>query len=192
MKRAAPLVSIALVLSACTRGADEKREKRLAKDPALAISRAAADALAHKPVPPVGFDALMPFLPAVPAGWTADSAYGESSRGMGFDLSTVRRKYRGPGTLEATITDTGYQPAVLMSVTMSAQLARETAEGYERGVTLAGSPGLERWRKEGSRAELTMVVGKRYLVTLRASAMPDGFARIVWKSMDQVGLANLK
>lgn len=196
------LLALALVSAACGRKPKDEVGEEVSKNPVAAISqvsdamqkaqKAAEEVGRHKPVPPVAFAALLPFLPPVPDGWRADEPHGDSSTGMGFAISTARRDYRGPGTMRVTITDSGYQPMVLAGVTMAAQFARETTEGYERGVTLDGNPGVEHWRKDGAHAELTLIAGQRYIVAIEASHVPEGFPRKVWESMDRSGLSNLK
>lgn len=204
MKRSTVLaLALLFAFAGCARKKEDQGTE-LSKNPAVALtqvneamkkaSEAAKEAAEQKPVPVVKFDALLPFLPAPPSGWTADEAKGESSQGMGFAVSVARRSYRGPGEerMEVSITDSGFQPMILAGVTMASQLAHESSEGYERGVTLDGVPGVEHWRKDGSHAQLTLVAGKRFLVSIEASHVAEGFPKGIWQGMNRSGLVALK
>ena len=73
-----------------------------------------------------------------------------------------------------------------------AVVAQESTEGYEKGVTLDGNPGFEKWRKNGGDAELNVVVGKRFFVEIQGSGITPELVREVWGSVDRAKLAGLK
>lgn len=198
------LLPLALLFAAgCSRKEKAGEGKELSKNPITAINQiteaakkasdAAKEASELKPVDPVSFNALLPLLPAAPAGWTAEEPRGETSSGMGFKISEVDRRYtKGDQHLHVKILDGAYNAYIYAGVTMAAQFARESTEGYEKGVTLDGNPGVEKWSKASKHGELSVVVGKRFLVTIDASPVEPDFVRTVWNSIDRSKLAALK
>jgi len=206
MRTVRPLVIAALafgLLAACARKEKTSEGKELSKNPIAALGQisdaakkaadAAKEASEMKPVDPVSFNALLPLLPAAPAGWTAEEPKGETTSAMGFKISEVERSYtKGDERLHVKIVDGAYNSFIYAGVTMAAQFSRESTEGYEKGVTIDGNPGVEKWSKGSRRGELTVVVGKRFLVTVDASPVEADFARAVFGSIDQAKLASLK
>jgi len=206
MRTVRPLVIAALafgLLAACARKEKTSEGKELSKNPIAALGQisdaakkaadAAKEASEMKPVDPVSFNALLPLLPAAPAGWTAEEPKGETTSAMGFKISEVERSYtKGDERLHVKIVDGAYNSFIYAGVTMAAQFSRESTEGYEKGVTIDGNPGVEKWSKGSRRGELTVVVGKRFLVTVDASPVEADFARTVFGSIDQAKLASLK
>jgi len=196
---ALPLV----LLAACAKKEKVNEGKELSKNPITAlgqISDAAqkmADAAKEmenmKPVDPVSFNALLPLLPAAPAGWTAEEPKGETTAAMGFKISEVEKRYtKGDQHLHVKLVDGAYNSLIYAGVTMAAQFARESTEGYEKGVTIDGNPGVEKWSKESKRGELNVVVAKRFLVSIDASPVEPDFVRGIYHSIDRAKLAGLK
>jgi len=192
-----------LLLGACARKEKSGEGKELSKNPIAALSQisdaaqkaadAAKEASEMKPVDPVSFNALLPLLPAAPAGFTAEEPRGETTAAMGFKISEVERSYtKGDQHLHVKIVDGAYNAFIYAGVTMAAQFSRESTEGYEKGVTIDGSPGVEKWSKESRRGELTVVVGKRFLVSVDASPVEPDFVRTVFASVDRAKLTSLK
>ncbi len=198
-------VSLLFVAGACRRAEKAGKEgKELSKNPVTAMGQvseaaqkaaeAAKEAEQMKPVDPVHFSKLVELLPAAPAGWSASGEpEGETTSGMGFKISRAEQNYtNGEKHLRVEIVDGAFNAPIYAGVTMLAQFSRETREGYEKGVTLDGNPGFEKFTKSGGQNELTMLVAKRYLVTINASGVELDFARSVWASMDRATLASLK
>jgi len=192
-----------LLLGACARKEKSGEGKELSKNPIAALSQisdaaqkaadAAKEASEMKPVDPVSFNALLPLLPAAPAGFTAEEPRGETTAAMGFKISEVERSYtKGDQHLHVKIVDGAYNAFIYAGVTMAAQFSRESTEGYEKGVTIDGSPGVEKWSKESRRGELTVVVGKRFLVSVDASPVEPDFVRTVFASVDRAKVTSLK
>ncbi len=182
--------------------APESEGKELSKNPVAAMGQlgeaakkaaeAAKEAEKMTPVDPVPFARLVELLPPAPSGWTAGEPKGESTAAGGFKISQASRHYESAGKrLEVTIVDAAYNGPMYASVTMLAQFSHESTEGYEKGVTFDGNPGVEKFRKEGPHSELTLVVGKRFLVTISGDAAPE-LVRSVYGSLDRAKLAALK
>ena len=209
MKTTCTLVVVgacALVLSAGCRKkeAPEAEGKELSKNPIAAFGQiqeavkkaeqAAKESQEMKPVEPIHFSKLIELLPKAPAGWTADGEpRGETTNAMGFKVSMAEQSFSTEGkSLRVKITDGAFNAPLYTVITMAAQFARESTEGYEKGVTLDGSPGVEKWRKDGGDAELNVVVGKRYFVEIEGSGITPEVVRQTWASVDRAKLAGLK
>lgn len=196
----------ALVLSAGCRKKEEPESEgqELSKNPIAAMgqiqdavekaAKAAKESQEMKAVDPVHFSKLIELLPKAPAGFTADGdPRGETTNAMGFKVSTAEQGYSAEGkSLQVKLTDGAFNAPLYAFVTMASQFARESTEGYEKGVTYDGSPGVEKWRKDGGDAELTVVVGKRFLVQVEGSGITPEVVRQVWSSVDRAKLAGLK
>jgi hypothetical protein len=200
------LGACALVLSAGCRKkeAPEAEGKELSKNPIAAMGQiqeavkkaeqAAKEAQDMKAVEPIHFSRLIELLPKAPAGWTADGEpRGETTNAMGFKVSMAELSFSTEGkSLRVKITDGAFNAPLYTVITMAAQFARESTEGYEKGVTLDGNPGVEKWRKDGGDAELNVVVGKRYFVEIQGSGITPELVHQVWASVDRTKLAGLK
>jgi len=197
---ALPLV----LLPACGKKERVHEGKELSKNPFTALgqltdaAKKAADTAKEmqemKPVDPVSFNALLPLLPETPAGFAAaGEARGETTQAMGVKVSEVERSYaKGDQHLRIKIVDGAYNPLIYAGVTMAAQFARESTEGFEKGVTIDGNPGIEKWNKGSKQSELDVVVAKRFLVSIDASPVEADFARTVYNGLDKAKLAGLK
>ncbi len=199
------VASLALAAGGCRRGEkSEKEGKELSKNPLVAMGQlseaakkaadAAKEAQELKPVDPVHFSKLIELLPPAPVGWTASGEpQGETQAAMGFRISQAERSYTsGEKHMRVQIMDGAFNSPLYAGVTMAAQFARETTEGYEKGITIDGNPGVEKFTKSGGHSELTLVLAKRFLVTIDASGVDQDFARTVWAGMDRAKLAVLK
>lgn len=200
------LGACALVLSAGCRKkeAPEAEGKELSKNPIAAFGqiqeavekaeKAAKESADMKPVEPIHFSKLIELLPKAPSGWTAEGEpRGETTNAMGFKVSMAEQSFSAEGkSLQVKITDGAFNAPLYTVITMAAQFARESTEGYEKGVTLDGNPGVEKWRKEGGDAELNVVVGKRFFVEIEGSGITPEVVREAWGSVDRAKLAGLK
>lgn len=209
MKRTRTLVVVgacALVLSAGCRKkeAPEAEGKELSNNPIAAlgqiqeavqkVEKAAKETQEMKAVDPVHFSKLLELLPKAPSGFTADGEpRGETTNAMGFKVSMAEQAYSAEGkSLQVKITDGAFNAPLYTVITMAAQFARESTDGYEKGITLDGNPGVEKWRKDGGDAELNVVVGKRFFVEIQGSGITPELVRKVWDSVDRAKLAGLK
>jgi len=199
----AAALPLALVLS-CGKKEKVGEGRELSKNPVTALGQLtdAAQKAAEtakemeemKPVDPVSFNALLPLLPEAPAGFTAaGDPRGETTQAMGVKVSEVERRYtKGDQHLHVKFVDGAYNPLIYAGITMASQFARESTEGFEKGVTIDGNPGIEKWNKASKRGELDVVVGKRFVVSIEASPVESGFVRSIYNSLDRARLAALK
>ncbi len=192
------------LLLACGKKEKVNEGKELSKNPITALGQlsdaakkaaeTAKEMQEMKPVDPVSFNALLPLLPVAPAGFTAaGEPRGETTQTMGVKVSEVERSYtKGDQHLRIKIVDGAYNPLIYAGVTMAAQFARESTEGFEKGVTIDGNPGIEKWNKSSKRGEIDVVVAKRFLVSIDASPVESDFARSVYNALEKAKLAALK
>ncbi len=157
-------------------------------------AQAMKEAQEMKPVEPVHFSKLIELLPGTPSGWQAEEPTGETSSGMGFKVSQAGRHYTKEGaSAEVSIMDGAFNGPLYAFVTMASQFSRETTEGFEKGVTIDGNPGIEKWQKNDKDAELTIVVAKRYIVSVKANGegVDSEFVRKLLEKVDRAKLAKL-
>ncbi|MDY0059932.1 MAG: hypothetical protein RBU45_08995 [Myxococcota bacterium] len=171
-----------------------------ALDPATAMAQAMA-ALGKvatgpdgQPLAIVSWESLLPMLPAVPAGWTADEPHGETSALGNLTLSEVSRTYHnGDQTFHVKLTDSSLNPAAIQLFAMAGLVNRSSTDGYERGGTLAGMPIVEKWSKGDAEAGVTGLVAKRFILEVRATGQQDAArAKELFQAANLGGLASLK
>ncbi len=147
-----------------------------------------------KTVEPVSFRELQALLPQVP-GWTMAAPEGaRMTTPVTFSQASVNYS-KGEATVEATIVDSGLNQLFFapMTMFMATGYERQTANGYEKASVVNGNPGWERWDGATKDGELNMVVGQRFLVTLKGSGIGDARAlREFMNRIDAGKLAGLK
>ena len=147
-----------------------------------------------KPVEPVGFRELQTVMPAV-AGWEKGSPTGEKmSSPFSFSQASITYK-KGDAEIEQKIMDSGFNQLLFTPFTMfmAAGYEKETQDGYEKSVNIAGNPGWEKWDKTSRSGELNVVVGKRFLVQVEGHDLDDIKAlHTVLEQTDLSKLASLK
>lgn len=147
-----------------------------------------------KTVDPVSFQSLEAFLPTL-SGWERDTPRSERMTAPVAFTQTEAHYSKGDASLDITITDSGFAQAVLAPFSMMAAMgvSRESREGYEKSVTLDGHPGFEEWRNENRDGELTLLVGKRFLVAIKGSQLPGaGTLQEAARAIDVGKLAGLQ
>jgi hypothetical protein len=115
---------------------------------------------------PVEFEQLIAMLPE-PAGWTRSKPSGKQWS-MGISMSMAEADYeKGDSSIDLTITDTSFNQMFLapMSMFLMSSYSERTPDGYKKATTIGGSPGFESWENEDKDAEVTVVVGKRFVVS---------------------------
>ncbi|HUR34210.1 MAG TPA: hypothetical protein VM032_10480 [Vicinamibacterales bacterium] len=147
-----------------------------------------------KPVDPVSFRELQTVMPDV-SGWEKGKPTGERMTSP-FSFSQASVTYtRGDAEIEQKIMDSGFNQLLFTPFTMfmAAGYEKETQDGFERSVNIAGNPGWEKWDKESKNGELNVVVGKRFLVQLEGRGLDDiKTLHTVFEQTDVAKLASLK
>jgi hypothetical protein len=178
--RGAPAAALLAVLIAACGGDDEDEGSgnyRAASSPAEEEEVASAAASSDSPekvVDPLHFRDLLPHLPAAASGWTADEPNGSTTAMAESKVTVVSNQFRNAATdgspeqsVSVEITDGGFAAAISAPFEMMTLMSNETTDGYQKGVTVEGGyPGYETWDNKSRRAELTVLVAKRFLVHL--------------------------
>lgn len=214
---AAVFLATSLAIAGCGQSAEEKAAEELQKSAdqmqknagdmqkgaedmakgfeAMAKGLAGATGDAEvKPVEPVSFRELQTVMPSV-AGWEKGSPTGEKMS-LPFAFSQASITYtKGDAQIEQKIMDSGFNQLLFTPFTMfmAAGYEKETQDGYEKSVNIAGNPGWERWDKTGRSGELNVVVGKRFLVQVEGHDLDDTKPlHAVLQQTDLSKLASLK
>jgi len=127
-----------------------------------------------KPVEPVSTDALKATLPSV-SGWTMDAPEAERMTSP-IAYSQVETNYkRGDAEIEMRVVDTGYAQMLIApwSMFLASGYSRETGDGYEKSISIAGNPGFEKFDHGSKRGELNIFVNKRFMVSLEGRELAD-------------------
>lgn len=147
----------------------------------------------REPVPPVSFKVLMNYLPKEVTGLTAEKPQGESVKWDKWTHSNANINFRSESNNEnarVNIYDYAYISNLYLPYQMMFKMKfeRESSEGYEKSTELNGMPTFERWNEEGKDNEVTVLVGKRFIVHVETNEMPEGSARKIAEGMDLRGL----
>jgi type II secretory pathway pseudopilin PulG len=125
-----------------------------------------------KPITVVDFEKLIALLPQ-PSGWDRSKPDGTQTSSP-FVTSEASANYtKGTFHANVTITDSALNSMVMMPFTMmmSMNYAERSTSGYKKSVQYSGQPGLEEWNSDNKHGEMTMIVNKRYVVSVKG----DGF-----------------
>lgn len=141
---------------------------------------------------------LEQYLPATVEGYTPGELKGQSQKMSGLAFSTAERTYtKGPEEdVEVSLIDYNgsnslYQGAAAM---MSLGIEQEDDEHIvgPSAVKADGVKGMDTFYKKDGRAEMTLAVGGRFLLTLKAGKQKDmALLKSVAESMDLEKLAKL-
>ena len=75
---------------------------------------------------------------------------------------------------------------------LAAGYSKQTSTGYEKATKVAGQPGWEKWDSEAKHAEVGLIVGQRFLVTVDGSNTDAKTVHDLIGKMDLGKLAGLK
>lgn len=144
-----------------------------------------------KPVEPVSFRDLQTVLPAV-SGWEKGNPTGEKMTAP-FAFSQASITYtKGDAEIEAKVMDSGFNQLLFapFAMMMAAGYEKETQDGFERSLMVGTNPGWEKWDKGTKNGELSVVVGKRFLVQLEGRGLDD--VKVLRAVLDQADLKKLE
>jgi hypothetical protein len=139
-----------------------------------AMATGAAGANAPAQVDPVSFRDLQTLFPDLD-GWEKGKPEGERMTAP-FKFSQAEVRYtRDKSRIELKVVDSGFNQLLFtpFAMFMQAGYERETSNGYEKSTTIAGQPGLEKWNTEGKDGEVSVFVGKRYILTVEGRDVND-------------------
>jgi hypothetical protein len=145
-------------------------------------------------VEPVSFKELQTaFTPL--AGWEMAKPTGERMTAP-VSYSKAEVTYRkGESTIEANLTDSGLNPLLLLPFTWIQNMGyeKETEDGYEKAVKVAGRPGFEKWNASQKSGEVNAFIGKRFILQLEGRNIDDPKVLHALASATDLGkLASLK
>lgn len=86
---------------------------------------------------------------------------------MGVMVSHAKAEYaKDESTIDLVITDSSFNELLLspLSMYLSPGFSERTSEGYTKSARMAGHPGFEKWNADARRAEVTVIVGNRFIV----------------------------
>lgn len=127
-----------------------------------------------KVVEPVDFRGLQAALPEV-SGWTMDKPRGEKMA-VPVSFSQAEATYKkGDSSIDVKIVDSAFSQILIApwSMFLTVGYEKDTGDGYEKSITVAGNPGFEKWDGGSNSGELNLVVAKRFLVTVDGEDLPD-------------------
>jgi hypothetical protein len=125
-----------------------------------------------KAAEPVAFRDLMTLLPSLD-GWERSEPEGERMTApMAYAIASARYT-RGEAKIDLKLTDSALHQVLLLPYALitSGGFERETSTGYEKAVKVAGHPAMETWNGPDRRGELTVIVGKRFVVSATGSGV---------------------
>jgi len=171
-----------LILAACGKKESAKvaEGEELSKNP-IGLARQAVKAAEEwervqkelenmKPAEPVHFSELIKLLPEPPSGWESQPARGSSNKMGEWSFTQVERQYsQGEKRMEVQILDWAYHKELYASFFVAAGFSQETTEGYNKGIKIGDDPGREEYKTAGRDGTLSVLVGKRFFVTIRGN-----------------------
>ena len=111
------------------------------------------------------FETLGATFPEV-SGWTRGEVTGKQQTIP--KMSTSQTDYRdGDKRIRVEVMDAALAQMMFIPFTafLSANYSERSSDGYKKGTTVKGEPGFEDVNTKDERAELTVVVGKRFIIT---------------------------
>lgn len=147
----------------------------------------------QRPVDPVNWRELVAFLGDIP-GWEAeDDAEGESISMGDFKISQAERTYISDDKeLTIKIADGSYVPMMYAGIKMAMNYEIDTSEEYIKKTTIKGYPGVEQYEYEDKDAQILILIGDRFIVTLEGDNFEDtSELKSVAESLDLDGIAKL-
>lgn len=180
--------------------ASKKMEEAQAKGDSAAAGKAMSEMMGAalgggqggKPFAP---DTLQGFVPAKLGAMERTAIEARSDNAMGMTFSSVTAEFRNDtGRVEVKVQDLGAMPALAMAMGAWAQstVNRETQDEVEKVYQRDGASIKEEYRKDGSRAEMSMMLGNGVMVEVTGDSMNMDGVRAAMTALDVKGLAGLK
>ncbi len=142
-----------------------------------------------KPVEPLHFSELLKYLPEPPSGWQATKPKGSTNKMGEWSFTQVERQYtQGDKHFEIEIADWAFNKSLYASFFMTSAFSQEDTEGYNKGVRIANEPGREEYKNADRNGTLSLLVGKRFFVTIKGQNIDAAELRQWWDRFDAKGL----
>ncbi|MBE0586471.1 MAG: YIP1 family protein [Hydrogenophaga sp.] len=179
--------------------ASKRMEEAQAKGDSAAAGKAMADmmgaAMGGQGGKPFAPDLLQTHVPDKLAGMERTAIEARSDSAMGMSFSSVTAEYtRDNGRVEVKVQDLGAVPALGMAMGAWAQstVNRETQDEVERIYQKDGVSFKEEYRKDGSSAEMSVMLANGVMVELTGDNVDMDGLRSALAALDIKGLAGLK
>ena len=180
--------------------ASKKMEEAQAKGDSAAAGKAMSEMMGAamgggqggKPFAP---EALQGFVPAKLGAMERTAIEARSDSAMGMTFSSVTSEFRNDtGRVEVKVQDLGAMPALAMAMGAWAQstVNRETQDEVEKVYQRDGASIKEEYRKDGSRAEMSMMLGNGVMIEVTGDSVNMDAVRAAMAALDVKGLAGLK
>jgi hypothetical protein len=147
----------------------------------------------------VDFRKLKELMPAELNGAKRTAVSGEKTKAGELSISHATATYKkGDGNdaekIEVQIMDysNGEMAAGLAAAWTTLEIDKETDDGFEKTIKVSGNPGFESWKKGSKRGEVQLLVGKRFIVTVQTTNIPDDQVVKVAEALPLDKLAALK
>ena len=147
----------------------------------------------------VDFRKLKELMPAELKGFKRSEISGEKNKVAEMSISQVTAKFKGGHAddsprIEVQIMDySSLEMAQGLSAAWTTlEIDKESDDGFEKTIKVAGNPGMETWRKEGKRGEVQLLVGKRYILSVQTYNVPADQVIKVVEALPLDKLAALK
>jgi hypothetical protein len=179
--------------------ASKRMEEAQAKGDSAAAGKAMSDmmgaVMAGQGGKPFAPDLLQTHVPDKLAGLERTAIEARSDSAMGMSFSSVTAEYtRENGRVEVKVQDIGAVPALAMAMGAWAQstVNRETRDEVERIYQKDGVSFKEEYRKDGSRAEMSLMLANGVMVELTGDNVDMDGLRGALAALDIKGLAGLQ
>jgi hypothetical protein len=143
-----------------------------------------------KPVTPVNFHELQTTFVALD-GWEMGKPTG-SQMSSPVSYSTAEVVYhKGDARITVSVMDSGFSQLLIGPFTMylTSGYEKETENGYEKSVKVAGNPGWEKWDSQDKRGEVAAFVGKRFVVNFKGNGIDN--TKVLYQLADASNLTKL-
>ncbi len=162
-----------------------------------AMAGAAGGAVGVGSYEPVDFRKLKEVLPQELAGLTRGDTSGEKNNAFGIAVSTAKQSFRtedGSKAVRFEVTDPGSLagPFALANMWMNLEIDKETNDGYEKTSTVGGRKLHEKWSKNGKNGEVTLIVGNRFMVEVKANGIAMDDVKALLAKVDVAKLESMK
>ncbi|NUN99502.1 MAG: hypothetical protein HUU01_02680 [Saprospiraceae bacterium] len=146
-------------------------------------------------MPVIDHKKLKNLLPETLMGMKRTEFESESVSAAGFQISNAKAAYeKDGGKIRINIADTGGVGMAMMGMAAWATISidKETQDGYERTSEIDGHKSFERYERTGKNGEISVLVAKRYIVTVNADNVEEADMRKAVEAIDLDDLAGLK
>lgn len=180
--------------------ASKKMEEAQAKGDSAAAGKAMSEMMgaalgAGQGGKPFAPDTLQSFVPTKLGAMERTAIEARSDNAMGMTFSSVTSEFRNDaGRVEVKVQDIGAMPALAMAMGAWAQstVNRETQDEVEKVYQRDGASIKEEYRKDGSRAEMSMMLGNGVMIEVTGDNVNMDGVRAAMAALDVKGLAGLK